>query len=238
MPEGPRARPSYPRLLIGAAVIALGIAFTLDNLGIAEIDGFWDVLHQFWPVLFVAIGIAQLVQAQTWTGWAGGMIWIVVGGWLLAKHFGIIDISIWVFWPAVLVVLGGWIITNGFRRQRPAADGTAATTDATLSAVAVMGGAKRRSRAKDFRGGDLIAFMGGITIDLRGAGIASGEARLDVFAMWGGIEIFVPEGWAVDAKVFPFMGGVDDHTVAPRDDAAPHLVVRGLAFMGGVDIKN
>jgi hypothetical protein len=40
----------------------------------------------------------------------------------------------------------------------------------------------------DFRGGELTAVMGGIELDLRNAGLQN-EATLNVFAMWGGIEL-------------------------------------------------
>ena len=56
--------------------------------------------------------------------------------------------------------------------------------------------------------------------------------------MWGGIEVFVPEGWAVEDRVFPFMGGVDGQSRRPTAEAPPRLVVRGLVIMGGVEIKH
>ena len=56
-----------------------------------------------------------------------------------------------------------------------------------------MGGVNRTSNAPDFRGGDMMAFMGGCEIDLRQARIAAGPAVIDAFAFWGGVEIQVPE---------------------------------------------
>ena len=53
-----------------------------------------------------------------------------------------------------------------------------------------------RQQLAAFRGADLIAVMGGCEIDLRQAAI-NGEAVIDVFCMWGGIEIRVPEDWTV-----------------------------------------
>ena len=58
--------------------------------------------------------------------------------------------------------------------------------------------------------------MGGCEIDLRQAAI-NGEAVIDVFAMWGGIEIRVPENWTVIGRVTPIMGGFEDTTRPPRD---------------------
>jgi len=60
---------------------------------------------------------------------------------------------------------------------------------------------------------------------------------IDVFAMWGGIEVRVPEGWAVENRVFPFLGGVEDRT-RPAPDATQRLVLKGMVVMGGMEIKH
>ena len=237
MSDGTLGRMSVPRLIVGVGVIALGVAWTLDNFHIRIARDVWLTAWRFWPVALVAIGIANIAQAKTWTGYAGGLIWLVVGAWLLGQTLGIIHVSLWAMWPLALVAFGGWVLLNGIRPPGTAGrDGS--TADDTVGAIAVMSGVKRRTSSRDFRGGDAIAFMGGAAIDLRDALIASGEARIEVFAMWGGIEIFVPEGWAVEDRVFPFMGGVDDKTKRPTAEAPPRLVVRGLVIMGGVEIKH
>jgi predicted membrane protein len=237
MSEGTRSRVSFSRLIIGVGVIALGLAWTLDNFHIRIARDVWYVAWRYWPLALVAIGIANIAQAKTWTGYAGGLIWLVAGAWLLGRTLGIIHVSIWAMWPLALVAFGGWILLNGIRPPGTANRGVAASDD-TIGAIAVMSGVKRRTSSRDFRGGDLIAVMGGAVADLRDAAIASGEAQLEVFAMWGGIEIFVPEGWAVEVKVFPFMGGVEDRTERPTAEVPPRLVVRGLVIMGGVEIKH
>ena len=237
MAEASRGRMSIARLIIGLGVIVLGVAWTLDNFHIRIAHDVWRVVWRYWPLALVAIGIANIAQARTWAGYAGGLIWLVVGAWLLGDTLGIIDVSIWALWPLALVLFGGWVLLNGIRPPGTSGRGGSASDD-TIGAVAVMSGVRRRSSSSDFRGGDVIAVMGGAVIDLRDAMVASGEARIEVFAMWGGIEIFVPEGWAVEDRVFPFMGGVDDKTRRPTAEVPPRLVVRGLAIMGGVEIKH
>jgi hypothetical protein len=228
---------SVTRLIIGMGVIVLGLAWTLDNFHIRIARDVWRLAWGYWPLALVAIGVANIAQARTWAGYAGGLVWLVVGAWLLGQTLGIIHVHIWAMWPLALVAFGGWVLLNGLRPPGTADRGASSSSD-TVGAVAIMSGVKRRSTSRDFRGGDLIAFMGGAALDLRDAAIASGEARLEVFAMWGGIEVFVPEGWAVEARVFPFMGGVDDKTGRPTAEAPPRLVVRGLVIMGGLDIKH
>jgi cell wall-active antibiotic response 4TMS protein YvqF len=126
---------------------------------------------------------------------------------------------------------------------QPAPDGREAKsakitdTNSTMTAMAILGGVSRGNNSRAFRGADLLAIMGGCEIDLRKAAI-NGEAVVDVFAMWGGIEIRVPEDWTVVSQVFPLMGGVDDKTRPPQNATAHRLVLRGFAIMGGIEIKN
>ena len=68
------------------------------------------------------------------------------------------------------------------------------------------------------------------------ASTANGEAIIDVFAMWGGIEIKVPPDWAVSNQAMAIMGGIEDKSQA-TSDARQRLVIRGFALMGGVEIK-
>jgi hypothetical protein len=100
-----------------------------------------------------------------------------------------------------------------------------------------MGGVHRRASSQEFTGGTAMAVMGGCEIDLRQASLADGRATFDTFAMWGGVEIRVPEGWAVESHVVPLLGGFEDKT-HPPSDAKQRLVVTGIAIMGGVVVKN
>jgi hypothetical protein len=83
--------------------------------------------------------------------------------------------------------------------------------------------------------------MGAVELDLRGCTIATSPAVIDVFALWGGIEITVPPEWRVDMKAMPILGGFENKARSTvRDGAAPvqELVIRGTALMGGIEIKN
>lgn len=106
-----------------------------------------------------------------------------------------------------------------------------------MRVVAVLSGVSERNGSRAFRRADLMAVMGGCEIDLRGATI-HGEAVIDLFAMWGGIEIRVPDDWTVVNQVVPLMAGAENNTRPPRVHAGHTLRVRGMAIMGGVEIKN
>lgn len=220
-----------PHLVFGLIIIAVGILFTLDNLALVDAEQYW----RWWPTGLIAVGLAKLWAARN--GGAnpvGGVFFLLVGFWFLLHNFGMINRELWDFWPLLLVFIGSMIVYQGFRGRQVRA--TAEAVD-VISGVAILGGVKRGSSSQAFRGGELTAVMGGCEVDLRHAGI-NGEAVIDVFAMWGGIELRVPESWTVITKVTPIMGGVEDNTRAPQNAEGHRLTIRGMVLMGGIEIKN
>lgn len=231
MNTGPQGtvRPT-PQLLMGLVIIALGILFTLDSLGLADAR----TSLRYWPVAFIGIGAIKLWQARGGGGAFAALLFILAGTWLLLESLEIVTVSFWALWPILLVLFGASMVWQGLGGGR---HGPPADANSTLSALAVLGGVHRGNNSRTFRGGDLTAVMGGCEIDLRQAAI-DGEAVLEVFAMWGGIEIRVPEDWTVVGRVTPILGGFDDKTRPPLGAAAHRLVVRGVAIMGGIEVKN
>jgi hypothetical protein len=104
-----------------------------------------------------------------------------------------------------------------------------------LALVAVFNGIDLKSRAKAFRGGSMLAWFGGIAVDLREAELTPG-ARLRVHTLFGGIAIRTPPTWRVDSSVKVLFGGVDARTPARDDPEAPVLTLEGMAVLGGVAI--
>jgi len=92
--------PNAPRIVFGVLVLAVGVLFLLDNLGVLYAE---DVLR-YWPAGLIAIGVAVLSQAGRSGGRLSGVIWIVIGAWLLAGELGLIRVRFWDFWPLVLVL--------------------------------------------------------------------------------------------------------------------------------------
>jgi len=228
-PERPRVT---VQALFGLMVIVVGVLFTLDNL---EIINAREYLR-FWPAGLVAIGLLKLYHAaRGGQGWMGGLFFVSIGVWWLIEGIVYIRIDGRQILPLFLVFLGGYMVWRGFGGQRP---GPLSDGHSNFSALAIMGGVMRRSNSQTFRGADLTAVMGGCEIDLRSASIAPGtDAVIDVFALWGGIDIKVPEDWSVSTRVIPIMGGIEDKTHQPPTPDK-RLVIRGMLVMGGCSVKN
>jgi hypothetical protein len=104
-----------------------------------------------------------------------------------------------------------------------------------VALVAVFDGIELKSRAKAFKGGSMLAWFGGIAVDLRDAELAP-DARLSVRTLFGGIAIKTPPGWRLESRVRTVAGGVDARTPAEGDEAAPVLSLDGVALFGGVAV--
>jgi predicted membrane protein len=230
--DAPRAARMTPQLIFGLVICIVGLLFTLDNLGLAHVGRY----ARFWPVGLVAVGVMKLWQSRDGQGGApAGLIFAMAGVWLLLEELAVVRISFFDLWPLLIVFFGGYLVWRGL--AGPTAPPEEKGPTSTLSALAVLGGVNRGSNSREFRSGDLTAVLGGCEIDLRKAAI-NGEAVIDIFAMWGGIEIRVPEDWTVESHVVPILGGVDDKTRPPQGATAHRLILRGFAIMGGVEIKN
>jgi len=221
-----------PRLIIGLIVIALGVLFTLDHLGLADAAE----IHRYWPAIFILFGVAKLFSDAP----GSGVILIAIGAILLIPVFSEeieFEDLVTEGWPFLLIFLGVYLVGRsllGPRRKRPRPE----ESPDTVTAFGFLSSAKHANTSQEFRGGDLTAIMGGCEYDLQRARIADPPAVIDVLAFWGGIELRVPETWSVSLRVMPLMGGADDKTRPPRGETDQQLVVRGFVLMGGIEVKN
>jgi hypothetical protein len=222
---------SASQLVMGLMIIAVGLLFTLDNMGVAHASEYL----RYWPIGLMAIGLLKLWDSRDGHGGGlGGFIITSIGLWLLIEATVDIRLSFADMWPLLLVFVGGYLVWRGITGQRRVAG---ADDHSVVSAIAILSGVNRGSNSRTFRGGDLTAVMGGCEIDLRQAAI-QGDATIEVFALWGGIEIRVPEDWTVVFHVMPVLGGVEDKTRPSLGVSQHRLSIRGLVVMGAVEVKN
>jgi hypothetical protein len=224
-----------PHLIFGLIIMFVGIVLTLDVL---ELLNARDILR-YWPVALIAFGVANMTQAGDRGGLVRGGLMTFFGTWWLLTMLHVLPSHSWrLFWPLLLVVAGGALVAQTMQRTTEPPRGDA---NERVNIIGILGGGNRTSTANPFRGGDLVAVMGGGQVDLRRAIIPPGEqAIIDIVSMMGGFEIIVPESWAIDDRTFPVMGGVGNETrpAVPVGGQYPTLILRGVLFMGGVNIRN
>ncbi|WP_395104967.1 DUF1707 domain-containing protein [Actinomadura sp. SCN-SB] len=119
----------------------------------------------------------------------------------------------------------------------PFADAPAADPPSWWTGLAIMSGFRHEGRWTVPRLFTTFAFWGGGRLDLREARFAEPEVRIRAFAIMGGVEVIVPEDIAVRVNGIGIMGGFDHHASGPGVPGAPRVVISGLAFWGGVNVK-
>lgn len=222
-----------PRLLIGLTILACGLLWTLDNLDVVESER----ITEWWPLVVIVIGVVRMFDPAA-SKITSGII-ALVGLGLLLDTLDYWDFDPGDFFPLAIALIGAKLVLDVFRKKPVSSMDRSVDPDATVHAFAFMAGVGKRSVSSDYRGGDANAIMGGVELDLREAQIAPGkEAVLDAFAFWGGVEIRVPESWRVVSQVMPLMGAFEDNTASKGGGSGPTLIVRGVAIMGAVEVKN
>ena len=255
-----RQRSPASQVVVGLLVIALGVLFLLDNLGVLD---FRYSMH-FWPLVLVVIGVLKILQTRTAGGALVGGALILLGGLMTLKGLGLVYVTWRTLWPILLIGAGVAVVyrsitgrrvfevgvvrldkadnwkekTGESGAQEPAAKADTAdkADDSVINVTAVMGSYASRVTSQHFRGGEVTAVMGGCEIDLRQSSL-DGEAVLDVFALFGGIQIKVPPDWTVVLMGTPVMGGFEEKTIVPKD-ASKRLLIKGYAIMGGLEVRN
>lgn len=222
---------------IGAIfILTAGIVLLLDQMDIIP----FDVLLQYWPLALIGFGVVQIaLPGQLLQKVAGGLT-ILLGAIYLARKLGYIHIGGNLFWPLVIISIGVLMLVRAIESQRNPLSG-APLSPGMVREVCIFSGCKRTNDSQDFRGADLFAMFGGIDIDFSGAKMVGETAGIGVTAMFGGIELRVPQEWVVVSRATCMFGGMEDRTRlrAPGDTApAKTLIVTGLVMFGGVEIKN
>lgn len=107
-----------------------------------------------------------------------------------------------------------------------------------IDVAAIFESIELKSRAEAFRGGDLLLWYGGGTLDLRGATLDPDGAELRVRSIFGGMELVVPAGWPVEVNSRAVFGGVADDSEGPKGVAGARLVVDALSVFGGIHVAS
>ncbi len=213
--------------VVGLGLLGLGAVLTLDNLDLVDAHR----ILPWWPALLVLLGVSHLLQRS----YLAGALWSLVGAVVLAANLDLVSARVWDLWPLVLVLVGGNLLWGVLRGRRK----VIADAADSFSATAVLGGVTRRITAQDFSGGSAMALMGGCEVDLTGCPGDGGAAEIFAFAMWGGVDIKVPEDWEVRMEGAALLGGFEDSRERSAVGASRKvLTVRGIAIMGGVEVKS
>ncbi|OQB14033.1 MAG: hypothetical protein BWY15_01405 [Firmicutes bacterium ADurb.Bin193] len=217
------------RYFFGAMVILIGVIMLLQNLGFMDTGTLW---HYIIPLFMVGMGLSNIIVKKRVSALDGFLV--VVGELFLCKYAGFLgDFDPWkILVPGTIILIGARFI---FKRKTGYRDMSVA--DNKIEANAFFSGSELVCSSNNFEYGDLNVAFGGIKVDLRNADTNLSVCHMDVNAVFGGIEIIVPEDWGVLARVTPVFGGCENRTVSPQNPRTV-LTIAGSTLCGGIEIYN
>ncbi len=214
-------------IIWGIAIIALGVIFGGNALGWFDINIFFD---GWWTLFIIIPSLFGLVNNR---GKTGSLIALVIGVLLLLSCQNIIDFDI--IWklivPIIIVGIGlSMIFKNSFNGEVVKDDTCKEEVFATFSGQDIK-------VEDEFKGTTLNAIFGGIKLDLRNAKIKK-DVTINTTAVFGGIDLYVPEGVNVKVSSTSIFGGVDGKKLNSKADEKGHTIyINATCIFGGVDIK-
>ena len=216
----------------GIVLIAAGAVFALNALNITNIDIFFDG----WWTLFIIVPCA--VGLFTEREKTGNIIGIAVGVFLLLCCQDILNFSmLWkLLVPAIIVFVGLKMVITGLfgNKANEIMKQMKLEGKNPKSGCAAFSGCDLNYNGEVFEGAELTAVFGGVKCDLRNA-IIEKDCAIQMSAIFGGIDIFVPAGINVKVSSNCIFGGVSNKTTAHKD--APTVYISGTCMFGGVEIK-
>lgn len=221
----------------GIAIIALGVIFGGNAIGLFDIDiffkGWWTLFiivpsvislftekEKLVSLAFISAGVLLLLAAQEVFGY--DVVWRAI-----------LAVALILFGLSILIRT---IFHNDSDKEVEKKVKELKDDKGIEAQIAVFSGSDRAYKGEKFPGSNLTAVFGGVETDLRNANFEK-DVVIKAFALFGGIEIIVPDDVVIKTRSAFFFGGVsDDRKEVSKGKHTIYLDAAG--GFGGITITN
>lgn len=232
-------KPIDKKVIAGILLMLAGGLLLLETFDITNLP----LRHYIfsWKTLLIGIGIILITVKERQTPG-----WVLIGLGIIFWLPSFVDYNIQlnqIFFPVLLMGIGVIILTrrNGHVKRRNITDrsGNENSSD-YIDDVAILGGGVKQVQSKNFKGGSITAIFGGSEFNLREAQLSAEGCTIDVFTMFGGSKLIVPDTWEIKSDVVSIFGGfTDKRPVRPVEFGNKNIIfVKGMVVFGGLEIKS
>ena len=220
-------------LLWGVAFIIVGTIFGLNATGLTDINFFFD---GWWTLFIIVPCFIGLCSDHEKTG---SIIGLIIGIALLLACQDFIDFDL--IWrltiPVILIIIGlSLLFRDSFGHKVSEEIHKLNRENKDKNEYASTFASQNIDFDNEtFTGAELTAVFGGIKCDLRKAKITK-DVVINAEAIFGGVEIIVPNDVKVKIKSTPIFGGTSNRT-NNNDEKAVTIYVNSTTVFGGVEIR-
>lgn len=220
------------KVLWGILFVVVGIVIGMNSFGITDIDLFFNGWWTLFIIVPCFIGLFSDREGKT-----GNLIGLLIGVFLLLACQDIVSFEFIskLIVPVILILIGFSMIFNHTIKNKVSEKIQSKNKDNLESIVATFSGQNVVKDGEKFEGVSLDAVFGSVELDLRKAKIEK-EAIITASAIFGGIDIMVPEDVSVVVKSTPIFGGVSNKSNKNKD-SKKIIYIEAFCMFGGVEIK-
>jgi predicted membrane protein len=245
----------------GVLLVAVGVIFLAVNAGLIATPLKWVLIS--WPMLLIVIGAAKIFKREYFTA----AILFIIGAFFLAPKIiraypesfpGMDGNFTHTYWPLLLIAAGILLVLSklfgkqwGFQdsdykncyKKAGNADGYISDyykgRTGSFERNAIFGGGEHIVLEPDFKGGEINAVFGGLTLDLRHTNLAEGTSHLEANAVFGGVTVIIPNDWYVETSIDAVFGGFEDKRIVKQPiNTERKLLITGACVFGGGELRN
>ncbi len=233
-------RNKLSNVLWGLFFIVIGVGFAGNVMDLWDFHLFFD---GWWTLFIIVPCFISMIQSGFGTG---STIGFIIGVLLLLNYQIDINFNFWqLIIPAILILIGVRIMFQSAFRKRIHFDESYNMNDGPQGQS--FNGSVRSDYSATFSSNhihvteqffrtNLSAAFGSIVFDLRDA-VITGDCEINASAVFGGIDIILPQGVRVKINNVPVFGGVSNKYMQSADPTAPTVYLNSTCMFGGIDIK-
>lgn len=222
------------KILWGVALIAIGGIFALNAFGITHIEIFFD---GWWTLFIIVPCFIGIFSEREKTG---NIIGLGIGVFLLLCCQNVLGFDM--LWklaiPAIIVIIGLKLILGAIFGDKATKMIVASRQNGNnvKTGCATFSGQDINFDGEKFDGAELNAVFGGVKCDLRHA-IIENDCAITASAIFGGIDIYLPDNVNVKISSNSIFGGVSEEKHHPYVEGAVTVYINATCIFGGAEIK-
>lgn len=218
--------------LWGVLLIIIGLILGLNVLNITNINLFFDGWWTLFIIIPSFIGLFNKKENKT-----SNLIGLGIGVALLlaAQDFIQFEIIFKLIVPFVLIMIGLSFLFSDKTKKQIVDKLNNVNKNNLENIVATFSEQKINKDEENFKGANLDAIFGGITLDLRNTKLEK-EIIIKASSIFGGIDILLPSDVNVQVKATLIFGGVSNKIKNHKENNKT-IYIDAFCLFGGIDIK-
>lgn len=221
-------------VLWGVLLVLAGVLLSLNALDFIDIRFFFD---GWWTFIIIAPCVIGLITSENKTA---NLIGLTAGVILFLCCRGILSFStVWkLIVPVIILFIGLKMIFGSLFKNKGAKimEQKQYRGINPVHSAGVFSSQSLNFNGYEFHSAELNAVFGSVKCDLRGSDIPE-DCIINASAVFGGIDIFLPENVNVKVKSNSLFGGVSGKRKRSVSDEGVTVYINASCMFGGVEIK-